>query len=112
MVVVLGETGQNFGAGMSAGVAYVLDQEGKFTGRCNTELAGLGRVEDNNELDALRYMVELHAHKTRSVYAEELLNNWDQVSSQFWRVSPQGSVTTACDFVDSNEQDGLLSASN
>ena len=112
MVVVLGETGHNFGAGMSAGVAYVLDREGTFTGRCNMDLVVPGRVEASNELDALRYIIELHAHKTRSVYAEELLNNWDQVSSQFWRISPQDGITTACDFVNTNEQDGLLSISH
>ena len=53
MVVVLGETGQNFGAGMSAGVAYVLDTEDRFPEDCNTELVELDRIEDDNELDAL-----------------------------------------------------------
>ena len=112
MVMVLGETGQNFGAGMSAGVAYVLDREGVFAGRCNTDLVAPDRIENREELDALRYMVELHVRRTRSVYAEELLNNWERVSRQFWRVSPQDSTTTVCDFVDVNEQDGLLSASH
>jgi glutamate synthase domain-containing protein 3 len=57
-------------------------------------------------------MVELHVRRTRSAYAEMLLNNWDQVSGQFWRISPQDSTTTVCDFVDANEQDGLLRMSH
>jgi glutamate synthase domain-containing protein 3 len=112
MVMVLGETGQNFGAGMSAGVAYVLDRDGVFANRCNTDLVEPVRIENHEELDALRYMVELHVRRTRSAYAEMLLNNWDQVSGQFWRISPQDSTTTVCDFVDANEQDGLLRMSH
>lgn len=112
MVVVLGETGQNFGAGMSSGVAYVLDQKGDFARHCNTESVGLDRLEDDGELDALRSIVELHARKTRSRYAEELLANWEQVSGQFWRVSANGANVSACDFVAASDYAGLLSASH
>ncbi|GHO87272.1 glutamate synthase large subunit [Dictyobacter formicarum] len=112
MVVVLGETGQNFGAGMSSGVAYVLDREDLFVGRCNTEMVELNRIDDDSELEALRNVVELHAHKTRSKYAEEILANWDQLSSEFWRVLPQGATTSARDFVSASDYDGLLSVSH
>jgi Glutamate synthase domain 2 len=112
MVVVLGETGLNFGAGMSSGVAYVLDEHDTFTRRCNTDLAAqsLSRVDDAIELDALRAMVGLHVRRTHSAYAEQLLNNWEQVGHKFWRVQPAGTAVTACDYIGASEYDGLLSA--
>jgi glutamate synthase domain-containing protein 2/glutamate synthase domain-containing protein 1/glutamate synthase domain-containing protein 3 len=113
MVVVLGETGQNFAAGMSSGVAYVLDTENIFSGRYNRELVDIHRIEDARELSALRTVVEWHARKTRSKRAEQILENWDEVSASFWRVLPRGTNTSASDFVDSNQYDSsLLSASH
>jgi glutamate synthase (NADPH/NADH) large chain/glutamate synthase (ferredoxin) len=113
MVVVLGEAGQNFAAGMSSGVAYVLDTENLFSTRCNTELADLGRIEDARELEALRTVIEWHARKTRSKHAEHILEQWDTIQGQFWRVLPRGTSTSACDFVDTGEYDhSLMSASH
>jgi glutamate synthase domain-containing protein 2/glutamate synthase domain-containing protein 1/glutamate synthase domain-containing protein 3 len=108
MVVVLGETGQNFGAGMSAGVAYVLDTERHFPKHCNTELVELDRIEDENELDALRVVIEAHARKTRSKRAEQILNAWHEYSQLFWRVQPRGIATTACDFARGSSHDGTM----
>ena len=73
-VVVLGPTGRNFAAGMSGGIAYVLDADGGFAGRCNHELVDLEPVEDDGELRAL---VEEHARRTGSEVAERLLAGWD-----------------------------------
>jgi glutamate synthase domain-containing protein 3 len=106
MVVVLGETGNNFGAGMSSGVAYVLDVAATFEQRCNPEMVTMQRIEDEGELEALRAVVELHAHKTRSKYAEHILEQWEHMCMLFWRVSPQGSTTTACDFIDAGDYQG------
>ena len=63
-VVVLGRTGRNFAAGMSGGIAYVLDEDGGFRGRCNTELVGFEQVED--DADELRALVEEHARRARA----------------------------------------------
>jgi len=113
MVVVLGEAGQNFAAGMSSGVAYVLDTENLFPTRCNTELTDLSRIDDANELEALRTVIEWHARKTRSKHAEHILEQWDTIQGQFWRVLPRGTSTSACDFVDTGEYDhSLMSASH
>ncbi len=109
MVVVLGETGRNFGAGMSSGVAYVLDEQEIFPLRCNTELVDLLRIEDGGELEALRVVVGWHARKTRSKRALAILDNWDQMSHLFWRVLPKGTSTSACDFVDIGEYDNAVS---
>src|SRR5439155_14768765 len=64
-VVVLGPTGRNFAAGMSGGIAYVLDGDGKFASRCNKSMVGLGPVDDT-EGTLVRRMVEKHAELTQS----------------------------------------------
>jgi len=105
MVVVLGETGQNFAAGMSSGVAYVLDEADVFPLRCNTELVELQRIEDAREREALRIVIGWHARKTRSKRAIQILDAWDSMHELFWRVLPKGTGTSACDFVDAGEYD-------
>jgi len=97
MVVVLGETGQNFAAGMSAGVAYVLDPAGVFPLRCNTEMVDLDRLDDLGEAEALREVIGWHARKTRSKHAASILDNWEKLRQAFWCVHPRGSTTSACD---------------
>jgi glutamate synthase domain-containing protein 3 len=97
---------------MSSGVAYVLDTQDNFPERCNTELVGLLRIEDQAESEALRPVIEWHASKTRSKHAESILEQWDQVQGQFWRVLPNGTNTSARDFVDAGEYNGkIVSAS-
>ncbi|HVB74509.1 MAG TPA: glutamate synthase large subunit [Ktedonobacteraceae bacterium] len=104
IVVVLGETGQNFGAGMSAGVAYVLDMEGVFPSNCNTELVELLRINDASEQEALRTLIQWHRKKTHSWRAAQLLAEWSRMHRLFWRVSPLGSEQTASDFVEDHIQ--------
>ncbi|MHB8595967.1 MAG: glutamate synthase large subunit [Ktedonobacteraceae bacterium] len=98
MVVVLGETGQNFGAGMSAGVAYVLDTTGRFPMRCNTELVELQRLDDTGEIEALRTIIQMHHKKTRSWRASQVLAEWNRMQRVFWRVSPHNSTHSAYDY--------------
>src|SRR5712691_1683334 len=104
IVVVLGETGQNFGAGMSAGVAYVLDLAGVFPRRCNTELVELQRINDAGEQEALRTIILWHRKKTHSWRAAQLLAEWSRMHRLFWRVSPIGREQTASDFVEDHTQ--------
>jgi glutamate synthase domain-containing protein 3 len=86
-VVVLGRTGRNFAAGMSGGIAYVLDADGGFSGRCNTELVGLEEVGDT-DADELRALVEEHAVRTGSAVATRLLTDWASALPQFVKVMP------------------------
>ena len=109
IVVVLGETGQNFGAGMSAGVAYVLDMTGAFPMRCNTELVELLRIDNPDEIKALHTIIQWHRKKTRSWRAAQILAEWSRMQRAFWRVAPrvitgqgQATVQTACDYVDAH----------
>jgi glutamate synthase (ferredoxin) len=87
-VVVLGPTGRNFAAGMSGGVAYVLDEDGRFARRCNRELVELERIEDEDELELVRDLVARHVLHTGSQYAARLLSEWSRVHRQLVRVMP------------------------
>jgi hypothetical protein len=86
-VVVLGATGRNFAAGMSGGIAYVLDPEGKFPARCNTELVELEDMEDD-DLEKVRALVEEHALKTDSPVAARVLEQWDELAGAWVKVMP------------------------
>jgi glutamate synthase domain-containing protein 3 len=86
-VIVLGPTGLNFAAGMSGGIAYVLDVDGAFRSRCNTELVGFDEITPDEELE-LRGWIEEHAQRTRSPIAQRLLDEWDVSLARFVKVMP------------------------
>jgi glutamate synthase (NADPH/NADH) large chain len=89
-VVVLGTTGRNFAAGMSGGLAYVLDLDGEFAKRCNTSMVDLEPVTADSEDDAgLRRLVENHARYTGSKRAQDLLDKWAQSRTRFVKVFPK-----------------------
>jgi len=86
-VVVLGATGLNFAAGMSGGIAYVLDVDGAFRTRCNTDLVGFDRITPDDALE-LRGLVEAHGEQTGSSVARRLLADWDGQLGRFVKVMP------------------------
>jgi len=88
-VVVLGKTGRNFAAGMSGGVAYVLDVDGKFRKRCNTEMVDLEALVDAEEIDLVQTLIMRHAAATGSAYAEELLGDWASLQGRLVKVMPR-----------------------
>ena len=88
-VVVLGPTGRNFAAGMSGGVAYVLDPQGDFGAfRCNLEMVELEPVSDPDDVAELRGLVENHCRETGSARARAVLEDWDQTLPKFVKVMP------------------------
>jgi glutamate synthase (ferredoxin) len=87
-VVVLGPTGRNFAAGMSGGVAYVLDHDGQFATRCNKQMVGLARLEDVEEIAAVKAMIERHVQWTDSGHARRLLERWADTVPRIVRVLP------------------------
>jgi glutamate synthase (ferredoxin) len=87
-VVVLGPTGRNFGAGMSGGIAYVLDQDGQFAGRCNTGMVELESLVDPEEILFVRHLVRRHVSATGSTYARRILAKWTRMQPRFVRVMP------------------------
>ena len=86
-VVVLGPTGRNFAAGMSGGIAYVLDEDGTFAERCNTELVGLESLE-LEDLRVLRELIEEHERRTDSPVAGHILDYWQKAQLRFVKVMP------------------------
>jgi glutamate synthase (ferredoxin) len=88
-VVVLGLTGRNFAAGMSGGVAYILDEQGDFATRCNTSMVGLEKLEDSEEIDALYQMIQNHADYTGSQKASKVLASWQEIVPKFVKVMPR-----------------------
>ena len=87
-VVVLGPTGRNFAAGMSGGVAYVLDESGDFATRCNTQMVALEALE-GEEIDDLRELIQRHADYTQSQKAAMVLANWSEMLPKFVKVMPK-----------------------
>ncbi len=90
-VVVLGPTGRNFAAGMSGGIAYVLDADGQFVSLCNKEMVGLtplSLVEDPSEAALVRGMIEKHVQWTQSAHAKKLLERWADHLPKLVRVLP------------------------
>ena len=87
-VVILGPTGKNFAAGMSGGIAYVLDEKGDFPVRCNLEMVQLYQLEDAEEIAQVRELIERHARYTGSRRSEEVLANWEQLVPKFVKVYP------------------------
>ncbi|CAA7030919.1 unnamed protein product [Microthlaspi erraticum] len=88
-VVVLGKTGRNFAAGMSGGIAYVLDVDGKFHTRCNLELVDLDKVEDDDDKMTLKMMIQQHQRHTNSQLAQEVLADFENLLPKFIKVFPR-----------------------
>jgi glutamate synthase domain-containing protein 3 len=89
LVVVLGKTGRNFAAGMSGGIAYVLDEDGSFASRCNLGMVELGAaVSDADDLKQLHALITRHRQYTGSTVAERALQDWDAFAKKFVKVLP------------------------
>jgi len=88
-VVVLGPTGRNFAAGMSGGIAYVLDEAGTFPAQANLSMVGLEKVESAAELAELRAMIAKHADYTQSPRAKEVLADFAALAPKFVKVLPK-----------------------
>ena len=87
-VVCLGETGINFGAGMSGGIAYMYDPDSTFASRCNMEMVALEKVETPDDEAELRGYLEEHVAHTGSTVAERILADWSTARDQFVKVFP------------------------
>jgi glutamate synthase (ferredoxin) len=84
--VILGPTGRNFAAGMSGGIAYVLDEAGDFATRCNRTMVGLAPASETEEL---RELIRRHGDYTKSVRAWKVLAEWDRFLPKFVKVIPK-----------------------
>jgi glutamate synthase (NADPH/NADH) large chain len=87
-VVILGETGRNFAAGMSGGIAYVYDVKGTFPERCNTEMVDL-TAPDPEDFETVRKFIGEHHRLTGSTVAKFLLEDMDNQRGHFVKVFPR-----------------------
>ena len=88
--VILGETGRNFGAGMSGGIAYVYDKNGNFKTRFNSELCDMKETKLGSEDDKiLNKLVNKHFEETDSPLAKKMLDDWAYVLPKFKKVVPR-----------------------
>ncbi len=88
ILLVLGRTGKNFGAGMTGGVAYVLDLDESFPLNLNPELVSLERLEAEADIVTVKELVYKHLERTESDRAREILGDWQQYEPKFWKIRP------------------------
>ena len=89
VVAILGLIGDNFAAGMTGGMAFVYDADGKFEHHINPDTVVWQRLATPHWNGALRALVEEHARETGSAFAAELLAHWDREAAKFWQVVPK-----------------------
>ncbi len=88
-VVILGNTGRNFAAGMSGGIAYVLDETGAFKQDVNPAMVGIEKLETPKEIAEVRALIERHLDYTKSPRAQAVLANWDAFVPKFVKIMPK-----------------------
>ncbi|MDG2122852.1 MAG: glutamate synthase subunit alpha, partial [Verrucomicrobiales bacterium] len=93
VVLVLGKTGKNFGAGMSGGVAYVLDAEQQFEKLYNPEMITAEPLADAGDIDLVKGLIRRHCEETGSVLAKDILADWDAYLPKFIKVRPSSPPT-------------------
>jgi glutamate synthase (NADPH/NADH) large chain len=93
-IVVLGPTGLNFGAGMTGGFAFVLDEDGAFADRYNHELVDIHRIQPEHmapHREYLRGLIQSYVHETRSAWGRRVLHHFDSLLPRFWLVKPKAT---------------------
>ncbi len=91
--VLLGKVGDNFGAGMTGGMAFVLDQEGQFEAAVNRDGVIVTRLASPYWEGVLRSLIAEHAAETGSRFAADILRDWDVMRGQFWQVCPKEMIS-------------------
>jgi len=87
-VVVLGETGRNFAAGMSGGIAYIWDRADQFKDKCNMGMVELESLDNDADSNEVKTLIENHFNFTGSTVAQQILADWNNAKSQFVKVMP------------------------
>ena len=105
-VLILGGTGRNFAAGMSGGVAYVLDGEGEFARNCNLQMVDLDGVDSQQDIDTVLAMLKNHLKYTQSTVAERVLADWSRYKGQIVKVMPK-DYKRVLDAMERARRDGI-----
>ena len=88
-IVVIGASGRNFAAGMSGGVAYILEDRKKFEINCNQDMVLLEELSEQEDIDLVKGMLNKHVEFTKSTVAQNILENWANYQAQFIKVMPK-----------------------
>ena len=88
-VVIIGSTGRNFAAGMSGGIAYVLNEQGDFKTRCNTDMVDLEAITEDDDIESIKSLLTKHVKYTHSTVAEKILEQWSNYQGKFVKVMPK-----------------------
>ncbi len=88
VVVILGPTGLNFAAGMSGGIAYVLDEDQLFDTRCNLDMVDIEPLVNEEDIDQLKSLIEEHIEYTDSEHASWIIRHWQEMLPAFIKVMP------------------------
>lgn len=107
-VVILGKTGRNFAAGMSGGIAYILDVDKTFPALCNTQMVGIEELSEQGDIDLLRGMIENHLKYTKSKRAAQILELWEDMIPHFVKVIPH-DYKRMLEAIERNKKSGLSS---
>ena len=92
VAVILGPVGSNFAAGMTGGMAYVLDLANRFESLVNPDSVVVQRLASPHWEGQLKRLITEHARETGSTFAEGLLRDWDIMRGHFWQVCPKEMV--------------------
>jgi glutamate synthase domain-containing protein 3 len=88
VVVILGKTGKNFGAGMSGGEVYILDQDGSFSTRLNPAMVRIDALTEERDIELVKRMLENHVAYTNSTQVKRILSQWQESMLKFVKVIP------------------------
>jgi len=109
-VVILGSTGKNFGAGMSGGVAYILDLEGEFEKLYNKEMIEVVPLERDEDVTLVKSLIFSHIEATESDRGKEVLANWETYCGKFHKVQPKTNLTAAAQATTAGKSTGKATA--
>ena len=87
-VVIIGDTGRNFAAGMSGGIAYIYDPAQRFPALCNQEMVNLSELSAKEDIDCVHNLLSNHLRYTQSTVAEKILDDWQKNQAHFVKVMP------------------------
>lgn len=88
LLLVLGTVGRNFGAAMSGGIAYVLDEKGDFEYYCNKGMIELSQLKESDDIDTVKELIQRHCDYTGSTRGQMILDNWEEFRPKFVKVFP------------------------
>ncbi len=108
-VVVIGQTGRNFAAGMSGGIAYVYDEDLQFPRLCNRDMVSLESADKPDDVATLRRLLENHLKYTGSLKAREILDDWENSLKRFVKVMPNDYRRVMENMVENEKRAKLLS---